>query len=95
MHILWQQLQWMTGIQTLLEFETWISPHAMNDCNMFVVTIVHREHLDYMERTIHTMFNPRHYTRKEEGAHLVTLAVYKLGIKGLKRQIEVLTDQFR
>jgi hypothetical protein len=25
------------------------------------------EHFDYMERVIHTMFNPRHYTRGEEG----------------------------
>lgn len=37
------------------------------------------DHFSYMERIIHTMWNPRGYSRAEEGRHLATLAEYKLG----------------
>lgn len=41
------------------------------------------EHFEYMERVIHTMFNPRLYSRQEEGEHLATLAIYKSGAAGV------------
>jgi hypothetical protein len=36
------------------------------------------DHFLYMERVIHTMWNPAAYTRAEEGAYLGRLASYKL-----------------
>ncbi len=47
------------------------------------ITMDDNEHFDYMERTIHTMFNPRGYTRQAEGEHLATLATYKAGHQGV------------
>jgi len=41
------------------------------------------EHFEYMERVIHTMFNPRAYSRLEEGEHLAKLAIYKAGYAGV------------
>jgi len=35
------------------------------------------DHFGYMERVIHTMFNPRGITRSDEGKHLIRLALYK------------------
>jgi hypothetical protein len=42
------------------------------------LTLSDEDHFLYMERVIHTMWNPRGYSREEEGNYLATLAEYKL-----------------
>jgi len=42
-----------------------------------------QEHFRYMERVIHTMWNPRLYTREQEGKSLAKLAVFKCGFDGV------------
>ncbi|KAL9655199.1 hypothetical protein ABK040_008974 [Willaertia magna] len=46
------------------------------------------DHFEYMERVIHTMFNPRSYTRDEEGKHLTRLAIYKSGVQGVDKHLQ-------
>ena len=41
------------------------------------ITLNKEDHFEYMERTIHTRFNPKGYTRQEECDVLVELASYK------------------
>jgi hypothetical protein len=40
----------------------------------------HEDHFSYMERSIHTLFNPAAYSRVDEGVHLAKLAELKLGL---------------
>lgn len=64
------------------------SPIVLKHLDLFVtifhahsvaaITMDDSDHFEYMERTIHTMFNPRAYTRNEEGKHLAELASFKL-----------------
>lgn len=42
------------------------------------ITLNDDDHFHYMERVTHTMWNPRGYTRQEEGEHLALLASWKL-----------------
>lgn len=41
------------------------------------ITLNNDDHFEYMERTIHTCFNPRGYSRQDECDNLVRLASYK------------------
>ncbi|KAG2378644.1 hypothetical protein C9374_008283 [Naegleria lovaniensis] len=42
------------------------------------------DHFHYMERVIHTMFNPFAYTRDEEGRKLAKMAIFKSGLEGVE-----------
>ncbi|KAF0972916.1 hypothetical protein FDP41_008768 [Naegleria fowleri] len=43
-----------------------------------------QDHFHYMERVVHTMFNPFAYTRDEEGRKLAKMAIFKSGLEGVE-----------
>jgi hypothetical protein len=43
------------------------------------LTMSEEEHFKYLERIIHTAFNPKSYSREKEGVSLLQLAALKLG----------------
>ena len=44
------------------------------------MTISEAEYPNYLERLVHTAFNPRCYSREKEGEWLLKLAALKLGL---------------
>lgn len=47
------------------------------------ITMNDNDHFKYLERVIHTAFNPKFYSHEEEGSSLAKLAVLKLGVDGV------------
>lgn len=47
------------------------------------ITMSEDEHFKYLERVIHTAFNPKFYSHEEEGSKLAKLAELKLGADGV------------
>lgn len=47
------------------------------------LTMSEEEHFKYLERVIHTAFNPKFYSYEQEGGKLANLAVLKLGVDGV------------
>ena len=47
------------------------------------ITMNEDDHFKYLERVIHTAFNPKFYSHEEEGSKLAKLAELKLGVDGV------------
>ena len=47
------------------------------------LTMSEEEHFTYLERLVHTAFNPKYYSREQEGKWLTKLAALKLGVDGV------------
>lgn len=47
------------------------------------ITMNEDDHLKYLERVIHTAFNPKFYSHEQEGSKLAKLAELKLGADGV------------
>jgi len=47
------------------------------------ITMNEDDHFKYLERVIHTAFNPKFYSHEQEGSKLANLAVLKLGVDGV------------
>jgi len=45
------------------------------------LTMSEEEHFKYLERLVHTAFNPKYYSHEQEGKWLLKLAALKLGIQ--------------
>jgi hypothetical protein len=46
------------------------------------LTMNEKDHCKYLERLVHTAFNPKGYSHEQEGKCLVKLAALKLGVNG-------------
>ncbi len=44
------------------------------------ITLSASEHVNYMERTVHTMYNPAMYSRQNEGKACLKLGAWKMGV---------------
>ena len=47
------------------------------------ITMSEEDHFKYLERLVHTAFNPKFYPHEQEGKWLANLAILKLGKEGL------------
>ena len=52
------------------------------------ITMSEDEHFKYLERVIHTAFNPKFYSHEQEGNKLANLAVLKLGVDGVLKLLK-------
>lgn len=52
------------------------------------ITMSEDEHFKYLERVIHTAFNPKFYSPEQEGNKLANLAVLKLGVDGVLKLLK-------
>lgn len=52
------------------------------------ITMSEDEHFKYLERVIHTAFNPKFYSHEQEGNKLANLAVLKLGVGGVLKLLK-------
>jgi len=48
------------------------------------------DHFNYLERLVHTAFNPKGYSRKQEGEWLAMLAACKMGVDGVIQSLSSL-----
>eukprot|EP01083_Nonionella_stella_P048219 129071_1 len=51
-----------------------------------------KEHFDYLERMIHTAFNPRLISRQKEGLQLLKYSQFKLGNSELLKSVDEITN---
>ena len=52
------------------------------------ITMSEDEHFKYLERVIHTAFNPKFYSHEQEEGKLANLAVLKLGVDGVLKLLK-------